>query len=106
MTKEEFVKSIEYNGIKIDIGEDDYGQQYFLEYTDRNGKIHEIGCGAYNTNYMDIIEAELGVPKLNCEYYEKETICSQYAYGFCYKCPKNELVIAREERLKRQGYMQ
>ena len=30
MTKEEYIGTIELNGTKVDIGIDDYGQQYFF----------------------------------------------------------------------------
>ena len=51
MTSEEYIKTINVNGIEIKLGLDDYGQQYFIEWEDSEGK-HETGLGAYNTNYM------------------------------------------------------
>ena len=51
MTEEEYVKSLNINGHVIKLGIDDYGQQYFIEWEDSDGK-HEIGLGSYNLNYM------------------------------------------------------
>ena len=37
MKKEEFIESGVYNGHMYNIGLDDYGQQYFIEYMDVHG---------------------------------------------------------------------
>lgn len=94
MKKEEFVRHIEYNDVQIDLGIDDAGQCYFIEYVDYNsGSKHIESCGAYNTNYMDYIESRFGEPETNCEHYNSIKItrnkgCSFYNKGFCYKCDK------------------
>ena len=54
MTKKEFVRTITVCGQKIDIGIDDYGQCYFIEWDDSEGH-HEMGLGAYNFNYIEPI---------------------------------------------------
>lgn len=54
MTDEEYIKTLTVNGQKIDLGLDDYGQQYFIEWEDEEGK-HESGLGAYNLDYMSSI---------------------------------------------------
>ena len=54
MKKEEYIKTMSINGNSIDLGIDDYGQQYFIEWEDSDGK-HEMGLGAYNMNYMSDI---------------------------------------------------
>ena len=54
MKKEEYIKTMNINGNSIDLGIDDYGQQYFVEWEDSEGK-HEMGLGAYNMNYMSDI---------------------------------------------------
>ena len=54
MTEEEYVETLNINGHIIKLGIDDYGQQYFIEWEDSDGK-HEMGLGAYNLNYMSDI---------------------------------------------------
>ena len=50
MKPEEYVKTIVYNGHMVNVGLDDAGQQYFLEYTDDQGELTYMGCGAYTTD--------------------------------------------------------
>jgi len=40
-------------GVCIDIEIDEAGQQKVLVYRDRKGQRYEVGCGAFNFNYMD-----------------------------------------------------
>lgn len=54
MTKEEYIGTITVNGIKVDIGLDDYGQSYFFEYQD-DGKIKTVGCGTYELDFIECI---------------------------------------------------
>lgn len=107
MTEDEYLKTIKYNGIDVKVGTDDYGQQYFFEYTDEKGEFHEVGCGAYNTDYMGVIEMELGEPGKNCEKYieGKAEVCKDPIYMFCHKCPKNYLIIRRNERIKKYEHL-
>jgi len=58
VTKDEYVRTICVEGIMVDIGMDDPGQQYFYEY-DLNGKHYEKGCGAYNFDYIETIFNDL-----------------------------------------------
>ena len=44
------------NGKMYNVGHDEYGQQYFIEYIDIHGKLVEFGCGAYNPYYLDVID--------------------------------------------------
>ena len=60
MKPEEFCKTVVYNGHMVNIGVDDYGQQFFLEYVDENGHLTEFCLGAYNTNYRDALEHLFG----------------------------------------------
>ena len=55
MTKQEYIETLYINGIKVDVGIDDYGQCYFFEYTDENGQFNSIGCGTYNEWYLEEI---------------------------------------------------
>lgn len=52
MTKEEYIKTIEICGTKVDLGLNDYGQCYFIEWTDKNGKKQSTSLGAYNSDYL------------------------------------------------------
>ena len=101
MKPEEYVKTIAYNGHMVNIGNDDYGQQYFIEYVDDDGNLCEVGCGAYNFEYMEVVEHLLGKPEL-CDKYNKhnfECPCeTTLDHGYCYKCPNNEFVVARIKR--------
>ena len=53
MTKEEYIGTLNLNGTKVDVGIDDYGQQYFFEFIDSQGNFQEIDCGAYNFCWLD-----------------------------------------------------
>lgn len=55
MTKEEYVKTFTVCGVKVDLGLDDYGQCYFIEWADENGEKQSAGLGTYNFNYMESI---------------------------------------------------
>lgn len=54
MKREEYVTTIVVYGKMVNVGMDDYGQQYFIEYLDDNGELVEVGCGAYNHDYEDV----------------------------------------------------
>ena len=47
------------NGKLVNVFMDDYGQQYFYEYIDDEGKLHSIGCGTYVFEYENQIEHDL-----------------------------------------------
>ena len=47
MKREEYVNTIVYNGHMINIGLDESGQQYFLEY-EKDGNIYQTECGIGN----------------------------------------------------------
>lgn len=105
MKKEEYIKTIVVNGHMINIGEDDYGQTYFLEYVDDNGDLVEDCVGAYETDYKGYAESIFETPE-NCEHFD--TCCNdecQYEDKvYCHKCQYSPMVIARNERwLKTYG---
>lgn len=50
----EYVKTIVVYGKMVNVGMDDAGQQYFIEYVNANGELVEMGCGAYNFDYEDV----------------------------------------------------
>lgn len=100
MKPEEYVTTIVYNGKMINIGLDDYGQQYFLEYMNDDGHLTEIGCGSYSSGYNEVIEAIWGKPT-ECEHYGFG-ICTEhiYSHGYCSRCPYNTYVIDRNVRMR------
>ena len=54
MKTSEYVKTIVVYGKMVNVGMDDAGQQYFIEYVNANGELVEIGCGSYNFDYEDV----------------------------------------------------
>ena len=57
MTKEEYVKTFMICGVKVELGLDDYGQCYFIEWIDKNGEKKSTGLGTYNFHYLEAIYA-------------------------------------------------
>ena len=54
MKTNEYVKTIVVYGKMVNVGMDDAGQQYFIEYVNANGELVEMGCGPYDFNYEDV----------------------------------------------------
>jgi hypothetical protein len=92
MKQDEYIKTIVYNSHMINIGLDDYGQTYFLEYVE-DGELKEECVGAYVTDYENYIEWRFGEPEINCPIYrtvvttDKERCAIPYR-PFCLKCRK------------------
>ena len=92
MKSDEFVKSGVYNGHMYNVGLDDYGQQYFIEYMDIHGQLIEEGCGAYNFDYNTHLEYLFGTPE-ECEHYDhpkfnEDGCCRHFtSHGYCSRCP-------------------
>lgn len=59
MKREEYVKTIIVYGKMVNVGMDDYGQQYVIEFVNSNGELEEIGCGAYNFDYEDVAKTAI-----------------------------------------------
>ena len=55
MKPDEYIKTLNVGGKEIKLGLDDYGQCYFIEWVDDNGKTQETGLGTYNFHYMEDI---------------------------------------------------
>lgn len=72
MKQEEYVKTIVVYGKMVNVGMDDYGQQYFLEYINENGHLIEIGCGAYNDDYEDVAKTMIDYDRYSREIYGDE----------------------------------
>lgn len=93
MKQEEYIKTIVYNGHMINVGIDDYGQTYFIEYVE-DGKLKEECIGAYVGDYEDYIEYKFGEPETDCPIYNDvittDTMsCTEPWRGFCSKCRKS-----------------
>lgn len=74
MKQEEYVKTIVIYGKMLNVGIDDYGQQYFLEYVDDNGELQEIGCGAYNSDIEDVAKTIVDRRRYMIEEYGEEEV--------------------------------
>ncbi len=74
MKQEEYVKTIVIYGKMLNVGMDDYGQQYFLEYVDDNGELQEIGCGAYNSDIEDVAKTIVDRRRYMIEEYGEEEV--------------------------------
>lgn len=59
MTADEYVYTLDVNGIEVKVGIDDYGQCFFYEYTDCNGNLKVESCGAFNEGFVQYIYHEL-----------------------------------------------
>ena len=93
MRQDEYVKTIIYNGIEIQLGIDDAGQTYFIEYIE-DGELKEECVGPYITDYEDYIEWRFGDPETNCPIYHAVVTtdtesCTKLDKAFCDKCRKS-----------------
>ena len=59
MKPKEYIETIVIYGKMVNIGFDDYGQQYILEYVNDYGEIVITECGAYNSNYTDVAKSTI-----------------------------------------------
>ena len=106
MKQEEYIKTIVYNGQMINIGLNDYGQTYFIEYVE-DGELKEECVGAYVAEYEDYIEYKFGDPEINCPIYNDvittdTECCTVFDKGFCIRCRKFWNDVAYAEWQKRQ----
>ena len=53
MDSNEYIKTFHIDGKDIKLGLNDYGQCYFVEWEDDEGKIQDVGLGTYNFDYME-----------------------------------------------------
>ena len=92
MQRDEYIKTVVFNGIMINVGLDDYGQTYFIEYIE-DGELKEESVGSYIADYEDYIEWRFGDPEINCPIYHKITTtdtecCETKAKSLCIECRK------------------
>lgn len=93
MKQNEYIKTIIYNGHMINVGLDDYGQTYFIEYAE-DGELKEECVGSYIPDYEYYIEWRFGIPEINCPIYNDITTsatecCTKRNQAFCSKCRKS-----------------
>lgn len=92
MKREEYIKTIVYNGNMINIGIDDAGQTYLIEYVE-DGQLKEECVGSYIMGYEDYVEWRFGEPEINCSIYNSVVTtdterCAIPYKPFCDKCRK------------------
>ena len=74
MKQEEYIKTIVVYGKMINVGMDDYGQQYFIEFVNSKGEIEEVGCGAYNFDYESVAKSVINHRKFLIEEWGEEEV--------------------------------
>lgn len=90
MDRNEYVETLVLNGKMINIGIDDAGQCYFVEWVDENGNLMQESCGSYNFYYKKYAEYKFGNPEIDCIHYnvqDSSLNCKhRNAFGYCDKC--------------------
>ena len=87
MKQNEYFKTIVVYGKMVNVGVDDNGQQFFLEFVNDRGELIEVGCGAYNSNYGDEAKSIIDYRRYSIEFWGEEAYL--------------EMERAREERMKK-----
>jgi hypothetical protein len=92
MKRDEYIKTIVFNGHMINLGCDDPGQTFFIEYIE-DGELKEECIGSYICDYEDYIEWRFGDPAINCPHYDKVTTsetesCTYHNKSLCFECRK------------------
>lgn len=87
MKRDEYVKTIVIYGKMVNVGMDDYGQQYFIEFVNENGELIEVGCGAYNFDVEDVAKSIIDYERHSREIWGDEEW--------------EEMQKAKEERMKK-----
>ena len=72
MKTNEYVKTIVVYGKMVNVGMDDCGQQYFIEYVNDKGELTEVCCGAYNFDYEDVAKTAIDYRRHCIENYGEE----------------------------------
>ena len=106
MKQSEYIKTIVYNDRMINLGLDDYGQTYFIEYVE-DGELVEELIGPFFYDYEYYIEWRFGDPAINCPIYDvmvtSETEhCMGRGRAFCSECRKAYTDTAWAELQKRR----
>ena len=107
MLRDEYVETLVLNGKMINIGIDDAGQCYFVEWVDDNGKLKQESCGTYNFNYKGYAEYKFGSPEIDCIYYSiqnsKSNCEHRNKFGYCDKCCYQDLNWSNFQKLIELG---
>ena len=70
MRDREYVASLKLNKQLVNIGLDDNGQCYFVEYVDpKTNEDKRVSLGTYNSDYEYAAQELLGEPTIDCPYY-------------------------------------
>ena len=72
MKQEDYVKTIVVYGKMVNIGMDDCGQQYFIEFVNDKGELEELGCGTYNFDYEDVAKTAIDYERYSREFWGDE----------------------------------
>ena len=72
MKTSEYVKTIVVYGKMVNVGMDDAGQQYFIEFVNANRELVEMGCGAYNFDYEDFAKHAIDTDRYSREIWGDE----------------------------------
>ena len=92
MRDNEYITSLKLNNQLVNIGLDDNGQCYFVEYVDpKTGEDKQVSLGSYNMEYIYAAEELLGDPLVDCPHYNltkaKNSDCEyRHRFGFCHRC--------------------
>ena len=108
---DEYITSIKLNNQLVNIGLDDNGQSYFVEYLNpENQELIQVGLGTYNTDYQYTAEELLGNPEIDCKYYEesKSKNCNcefKNKFGYCHRCYYSDINWSMLQLLIKNGFI-
>ena len=110
MLRNEYVETLVLNGKMINIGQDDAGQCYFVEWVGKDGELKQEGCGTYNFNYKGYAEYNFGNPEIDCPYYDEMNSTQNaqdckhgHKFGYCDKCAFQYIEWSNFQRLINLG---
>ena len=102
MLRNEYVETLILDKKMINVGIDDSGQCYFVEWVDDTGELRQEGCGTYNFNYKEYAEYKFGNPEIDCPYYNEmnnssnpENCKNGKDFGYCNKCVYQDIQWSR-----------
>lgn len=109
MLRNEYIDSFAFGDTLVNIGMDDNGQSYFLEWA-CNGELKQLSCGGYYTNYKEVAEYEFGDPERDCPYYKDRNMgmgdCPYNKnYGYCANCPYEDTLETSFQTLVKLGIL-
>ena len=112
MNRNEYVETLVLNGKMINIGQDDAGQCYFVEWVDDDGELMQESCGTYNFHYKKYAEYKFGNPESDCVYYSTQDMfncdsnCAhRNEFGYCDKCYYQDVNWSHFQKLVKLGIL-